>query len=94
MDSIGHRRLHPESAFTFPEQAARFRREGYEPVQNLLSRMKDVILKRFQLLKPRGSSTLGAERSLCAQATLSHGKLVISSTGSSTHLDCTHRVAW
>ena len=56
MDSIGHRRLRPESAFAFPEQAARFRREGYEPVQNLLNRMKDVILKRFQLLKPRGSS--------------------------------------
>ena len=64
MDSIGHRRLRPESAFTFPEQAARI------------------------------FVTLGAERSLCAQATLSHGKLVISSTGSSTHLDCTHRVAW
>jgi hypothetical protein len=39
VDSIGHRRLSPESAFTFPEQAARFQREGYEPVQRPLSRM-------------------------------------------------------
>jgi hypothetical protein len=37
VDSIGHRRLRPESAFTLPEQAARFQREGYQPVQNLLS---------------------------------------------------------
>jgi hypothetical protein len=27
VDSIGHRRLHPQSAFAFPEQAARFQRE-------------------------------------------------------------------
>jgi hypothetical protein len=47
--SIGHRRLRPESAFTFPEQTARFQRESHEPVQNLLNRMKGVILKRFQL---------------------------------------------
>lgn len=40
VDSIRHRRLRPESAFTFPGQAARFHREGYQPVQNLLSRMK------------------------------------------------------
>ena len=52
----GYRWLLPESALAFPEQAARFRREGYEPIQNLLNRMRDVILKRFQLLKPRGSS--------------------------------------
>jgi hypothetical protein len=38
--SIGHRRLRPESAFTFAGQAARFQRERYPPVQNLLSRMK------------------------------------------------------
>jgi hypothetical protein len=48
--------LRPESAFTFPEQTPRFQRESHEPVQNLLNRMKDVILKRFQLLEPRGSS--------------------------------------
>jgi len=29
VDSIGHRRLRLESAFAFPEQAARFRRERY-----------------------------------------------------------------
>ena len=40
VDSIGHRWLRPESAFTFPEQAARFQREGYQPVQSLLSRVK------------------------------------------------------
>jgi hypothetical protein len=40
VDSIGHRRLRPESAFTFPEQAARFQREGYQPIQDLLRRMK------------------------------------------------------
>ena len=39
MDSIGRRRLRPESAFTFLEQAARFQRESYEPVENPLSRM-------------------------------------------------------
>jgi hypothetical protein len=39
VDSIGHRRLRPESSFTFLEQAARFHREGYEPTQNLLSWM-------------------------------------------------------
>ena len=37
MDSIGHRRLRPESAFTLPEQAARFQREGCQQVLNLLS---------------------------------------------------------
>jgi hypothetical protein len=40
VDGIGDRWLCPESAVTFPEQAARFRAESYEPVQNLLSRMK------------------------------------------------------
>ncbi len=38
-DSIGHRRLSPESTFTFPDQAARFQRKGYKPVQRPLSRM-------------------------------------------------------
>jgi hypothetical protein len=40
VDGLWHRRLRAESAFTFPEQAARFPRETYKPVQNLLSRMK------------------------------------------------------
>jgi len=65
VDSIGHRRLRPESAFTFPKQAARFQREGCEPVQNLLSRMKDVILKRLELLEPRGSSRRSARNEAC-----------------------------
>ena len=40
MDGLWHRRLRAESAFAFPEQAARFRPESDKPVQNLLSRMK------------------------------------------------------
>jgi hypothetical protein len=40
VDGLWHRRLHAESAFAFPEQAARFPPESYKPVQNLLSRMK------------------------------------------------------
>ena len=35
---LRHRRLRVESAFTFPEQTARFRPENSKPVQNLLSR--------------------------------------------------------
>jgi hypothetical protein len=40
VDGLWHRRLRAESAFTFPEQAARFPPETYKPVENLLSRMK------------------------------------------------------
>jgi hypothetical protein len=40
VDGFWHRRLRAKSAFTFPEQAARFPPQSYEPVQNLLRRMK------------------------------------------------------
>ena len=47
MDSIGHRRLHPQSAFAFPEQAARFQREVYDPAQDSIEPdVLDVARKR------------------------------------------------
>jgi hypothetical protein len=50
VDSIGHRRLRPQFALTFPEQAARFQREGCEPVQRPIGPdLLDAILKcRFR----------------------------------------------
>ncbi len=67
VDSIGHRRLRPESAFTFPEQAARFQREGYQPFQKLIEPHEvDVILKRFQPVEPRGSLRRSARNRACA----------------------------
>ncbi len=59
-DSIGHRRLRPESAFTFPEQAALTDPKPIEPHEI------DMILKRFQLLEPRGPSLRSARDEACA----------------------------
>jgi hypothetical protein len=66
VDGLRYGRLRPESASTFPEQTARHQREGCGPVQDLLRRMKDVILKRLQLLEPRGSSRRSARNEACA----------------------------
>src|SRR5260370_9126947 len=38
VDGIRHRRLRPESAFTIPEQAARFQRERCRPAERPLSK--------------------------------------------------------
>jgi hypothetical protein len=53
VDSIWRRWLRPESAVTFPEQAARFQGVGHQPAQNLLSSMDQMrLLKRRLLSRP------------------------------------------
>ena len=53
MDSIWRRWLRPESAVTFPGQAARFQGVGHQPAQNLLSSMDQMrLLKRRLLSRP------------------------------------------
>jgi hypothetical protein len=66
VDSIGHRRLRPESAFTFPEKAARFQREGYEPVQRPVEPDELDVIRNPAPTGHGGLRDMRLARTLCA----------------------------